>query len=109
MNVGTILLEWYPDPLFPPVFGVTVPEVIPSGSMRIGGDVPNGIVLHGVAPVSRTIDLFDTDTNVHVARTTSSPLDGTYEFANIADRNYFVICRGLPGERDQIWSNVSPV
>lgn len=86
-----------------------VKTVISSGALRIGGDAPNGLVLHGVAPVSRTIDLFDTDTNAHVARTTSSPLDGTYEFPNLSDRNYFVICRGLPGERDQIYNNVSPV
>ena len=91
------------------IFTLTEKVTLPSGTLRIGGDAPSGLVLHGVAPVSRTIDLFDTDTNAHVARTTSSPLDGTYEFPNLSDRSYFVICRGLPGERDQIYNNVSPV
>lgn len=93
------------------------PVVIPSGSLRIGGDSPNGLVLVGDAPASRIVDCFTRDmlsdppVLVHVARTISSG-SGTYAFLNLSARaqGYDCIIRGDigSGERDVIISGVHP-
>lgn len=84
---------------------------LPSGSLRIGGDSPNGLVLVGEAPAARNVDLFDRETKVFVASTTSG-VDGTYSFSNLSARSegYDVIIRGIigSGERDIIIPGVHP-
>lgn len=84
------------------------PTVLPEGSLRVAADNPAQVIL-GNAPVSRIIDIFDTETNVHVARTVSSAIDGTYSFGQLPNREYFVICRGINGENDTIHTRVAPV
>ena len=81
---------------------------VPPGDKRIAADNPSRVIL-GNAPVSRIIDIFDTATNIHIARTTSSAIDGTYSFGQLPAREYFVICRGINGENDTIHTRVAPV
>lgn len=85
--------------------------VLPSGSLRIGGDSPDGLVLVGAAPAAREVRLFDRETGVLVATTTSAS-DGTYSFAGLSARaqGYDVIGRGNlgDGERDFIVPGVHP-
>lgn len=82
---------------------------IPTGTLRIGGDAPTGVVTLSGLPVARTVDLFDRDTNIHLSRTTSSAIDGTFGFSNLSTRAYDIIIRGNAGERDVIIPNVLPV
>jgi hypothetical protein len=91
-----------------PICPFSIINSIPPGNKRIAADNPSKVVL-GNAPVSRVIDLFDKETNVHVARTISSPIDGTYSFEGLPDREYFVICRGINGENDSIHTRIRPV
>lgn len=88
---------------------VSSPTTVPSGTLRIGGDPPTGVVLSGMAPVSRTIDLYDRDSKVYVATTSSSAIDGSFQFSNLSNRQYDVIIRGIGTERDIIIPNVTPV
>lgn len=86
-------------------------KAVPSGALRIGGDSPGGLVLVGTAPAARTVDLFDRETRVFVA-TTSSAGDGTYAFAGLSARTegYDVVIRGViaSGERDVIVPGMQP-
>lgn len=88
-----------------PVVAPDLVLVLPVGSLRIGGDSPDGLVLVGTAPAARTVDLFDRATCAHVARTTSAG-DGTYAFTGLSARpdGYDVCIRGEigSGERD-VW------
>jgi hypothetical protein len=85
--------------------------VLPSGSLRIGGDAPDGLVLVGTAPAAREVRLFDRETSVLVATTTSAS-DGTYAFTGLSARTegYDVVIRGViaSGERDDIIPGVQP-
>lgn len=85
--------------------------VVPSGSLRIGGDSPNGLVLVGAAPAARVVDLFDRETRAFVA-TTISASDGTYAFPGLSARpeGYDYIIRGNidAGEKDYIGCGVHP-
>jgi hypothetical protein len=91
---------------------IPVTRYFPSGALRIAGDSPSGLVLVGMAPASRTVDIFDRETKVLVATTVSAG-DGTYEFTNLSSRTegYDVIIRGviLDGERDVIIPGVHPI
>lgn len=86
--------------------------VINPGELRIGGDPPNGLVLVGISPASREVRLFDRETSVLVAITTSSG-SGTYSFDNLSTRTegYDVVIRGdiNAGERDVIIPGVHPI
>jgi hypothetical protein len=82
---------------------------IPAGTLRIGGDTPTGVVTLSGLPVARTVDIFDRDTNIHISRTTSSAIDGTFNFSNLSTRAYDIIIRGEAGERDAVIPNVLPV
>ena len=86
-----------------------VATTLPSGSLRIGGDAPNGLVLAGAAPAARTVDLFDRELRLWVA-TTVSASDGTYAFTSLCARTegYDVCIRGAAGERDVWLSGVHP-
>lgn len=77
--------------------------VLPSGTLRIGGDSPNGLVLSGGAPAARTVRLYDMETGVLVAETTSAS-DGTYTFTGLSARpeGYCVWIMGAAGERGHI-------
>jgi len=87
------------------------------GSLRIGGDSPNGLVLVDGEPASRIIDVFTRDTVneapelVHVKRTTSA-IDGTYAITGLSARTegYDVCLRGIiaNGERDVWLAGVHP-
>lgn len=85
--------------------------VLPSGTLRIGGDSPDGLVLVGTAPAARVVDLFDRETRVFVATTTSAS-DGTYAFSGLSARThgYDVVIRGViaSNERDVIVPGVHP-
>lgn len=85
--------------------------VLPAGSLRIGGDSPDGLVLVGAAPAARTVDLFDRETRAFVATTTSAG-DGTYAFTGLGARaeGYDVVIRGViaSSERDDIIPGVHP-
>jgi hypothetical protein len=91
-----------------PIYQFPLFNTVPPGDKRIAADNPARVIL-GSAPVSRIIDIFDKETNVHVARTTSSAIDGTYSFGQLPNREYFVICRGINGENDTIHTRVAPV
>jgi len=87
----------------------TLPFVLPDGSLRIGGDAPDGLVLAGVVPASRTVRVYDRETGGLVAETTSAG-DGTYAFTGLSARaeGYDVQIMGNAGERDLIVSRVQP-
>jgi hypothetical protein len=89
-----------------------VNEYVPPGELRVAGDSPTGLVLVGMAPASRVVDVFDREFKVLVASTTSAG-DGTYEFTNLSARTqgYDVIIRGViaSNERDVIIPGVHPV
>lgn len=91
---------------------IPFPIVLPSGTLRIAGDSPNGLVLVASAPASRVVDLFDRETGTLVGRTTSSG-SGTFSFENLSARTegYDVVIRGNinVGERDVIFPGVHPV
>jgi hypothetical protein len=82
---------------------------LPHGSLRIGGDAPYGLVLAGSAPAARTVRVYDRETGVLVAETTSAG-DGTYAFAGLSARTegYDVQIMGNTGERDVIVPRVQP-
>lgn len=108
-NENTHVLARLPAVSFIRIKEVSTPTTVPSGTLRIGGDPPTGVVLSGMAPVSRTIDLYDRDSKVYVATTTSSAIDGSFQFSNLSNRQYDVIIRGIGTERDIIIPNVTPV
>lgn len=85
--------------------------VLPSGTLRIGGDSPGGLVLVGTAPAARVVRLFDRETGVLVAETTSAS-DGTYSFTGLSARTqgYDVVIQGViaSNERDVIIPGVQP-
>lgn len=101
-----IIDDYLPQLLIP------VTPFFPQGTLRIGGDSPSGLVLVGMSPASRVVDLFDRETKVLVASTTSD-FDGTYAFTGLAARTegYDVVIRGtiLSGERDVIIPGVHPI
>lgn len=82
--------------------------VLPSGTLRIGGDSPNGLVLSGGAPVARTVRLYDMEIGVLVAETTSAS-DGTYTFTGLSARpeGYCVWIVGAAGERGVVIPGVA--
>lgn len=86
-----------------------VKVVLPSGSLRIGGDSPNGLVLSGGAPAARTVRLYDMKTGELVAETISAA-DGTYSFSGLSARpdGYGVWIVGAAGERGVINPGVNP-
>jgi hypothetical protein len=89
----------------------TVRATISTGALRIGGDAPDGLVRVGGAPAARVVDLFDRESRVFVATTTSAS-DGTYAFTGLAARTegYDVVIRGVvsSGERDVIVPGMQP-
>jgi hypothetical protein len=93
----------------PPSFDTAWIIGIPSGSLRIGGDAPNGLVLNGLGPVSRTIRLYDRETGALVDETISAG-DGTYAFTGLSARTqgYDVQIMGISTERDIIIPRVHP-
>lgn len=80
------------------------------GSLRIGGDSPNGLVLVSGVPASRPVWILDMETGVVVAQT-NSDTDGTYNVPFLSARTdgYAVWIRGVnPGERDYFIPGVHP-
>ncbi len=92
-----------------PVFVDNLAPVIPTGVLRIGGDFPTGVVTLSGVPVARTVDIFDRNQKILVSTTTSSAVDGSFQFLNLPNRAYDIIIRGEVGEKDIIISNVLPV
>lgn len=86
-----------------------VAVLLPPGSLRIGGDSPDGLVLAGGAPAARTVRLYDMETGVMVAETTSAG-DGTYAFTDLSARTegYAVWIMGDAGERGVIIPGLHP-
>lgn len=108
----TVAPDVWPNPsIRAPYFGHDVRLVLPAGTLRIGGDSPGGLVLVGTAPTARVVRLFDRETSVLVATTTSAG-DGTYAFTGLSARpqGYDIIIRGNigAGERDIIVPGVHP-
>lgn len=93
------------------LYDAAIAPELPSGSLRIGGDSPSGLVLVGAAPAARVVDLFDRELRLWVATTTSAS-DGTYAFAGLSARTqgYDIVVRGViaSGERDVIVPGVQP-
>lgn len=110
-NAPGSLLVTKPTATIKTVFVIASQPVLPPGSLRIGGDSPDGLVLVGTAPAARVVRLFDRATGVLVAETTSAG-DGTYAFAGLSARTdgYDVVIRGViaSGERDDIIPGVQP-
>lgn len=93
-----------------PVFLTQVPRlVLPSGSLRIGGDSPDGLVLSGGAPAARTVRLYDMETGELVAETASNGA-GVYAFGGLSDRaeGYAIWIVGAAGERGHIIPGLHP-
>lgn len=92
-----------------PVISPDVRLVLPSGSLRIGGDSPNGLVLSGGAPAARKVRLYDMETGELVAETISAS-DGTYSFSGLSARTegYCVWIVGAAGERGYLIPGVHP-
>lgn len=86
-----------------------VKVVLSSGSLRIGGDSPNGLVLSGGAPAARKVRLYDMETGELVAETISAA-DGTYAFTGLSARpeGYAVWIVGAAGERGYLIPGVHP-
>lgn len=82
---------------------------LPAGALRIGGDSPNGLVLSGGAPASRTVRLLDMETGALIAETTSNG-SGIYSFTGLSARTdgYAVWIVGAAGERGIIIPGVHP-
>lgn len=83
--------------------------VFPSGSLRIGGDSPDGLVLSGGAPAARKVRLLDMKTGFLVAETTSNS-SGVYAFTGLSDSDlgYAVWIVGASGERGVIIPDMHP-
>lgn len=83
--------------------------VLPAGSLRIGGDSPDGLVLSGGAPAARTVRLLDMATGELIAQTVSSGA-GVYSFTGLSDRSagYAAWIVGATGERDIIIPGLHP-
>lgn len=108
----TVAPDVWPNPsIRAPYFGHDVRLVLPAGTLRIGGDSPDGLVLSGGAPAVRTVRLYDMETGELVAETISAA-DGTYAFTGLSARpqGYDIIIRGNigAGERDIIVPGVHP-
>ena len=107
LEVAIPTRAWRTTLIAPPLVGA----VLPSGTLRIGGDAPDGLVLVGAAPAARTVDLFDRESKAHVATTVSAG-DGTYSFTGLSARTegYDAVIRGViaSGERDVIVPGVHP-
>lgn len=82
---------------------------LPEGALRIGGDSPNGLVLSGGAPASRTVRLLDMETGALIAETTSNG-SGIYSFTGLSARTdgYAVWIVGAAGERGIIIPGMHP-
>jgi hypothetical protein len=83
--------------------------VLPSGSLRIGGDAPYGLVLVSGVPAARKVRVYDRETGVLVLETMSD-IDGTYPATGLPARTegYDVQIMGNTGERDVIVARVQP-
>lgn len=111
LNLTTDLDSAWPNPSIRTVTpaGGNLQVVFPSGSLRIGGDSPDGLVLSGNAPAARTVRLYDMETGELVDETTSAG-DGTYAFTGLSARTegYGVWIVGNAGERGVIIPGVDP-
>lgn len=85
------------------------PFVLPTGSLRIGGDSPSGLVLAGGVPAARVVRLLDMASGELIAQTTSAG-DGTYAFSGLSARTdgYATWIVGATGERGVINPAVMP-
>lgn len=91
------------------IYDEPIAFILPTGSLRIGGDSPNGLVLVNSAPAARVIRLLDMKTG-QLIRETISANDGTYSFGEIGTRpdGYAVWFVGNVGERGLIFPGVNP-
>lgn len=107
---ATLATSGYPTQALLPVRqAFPLPFALPPGSLRIGGDSPDGLVLSGGAPAARTVRLLDMETGQLVAETVSSGA-GTYAFSGLSDRTegYAVWIVGDTGEAGLILPGIHP-
>lgn len=91
------------------IFEQGTPFVLPSGTLRIGGDSPDGLVLVDNSPASRVVRLYDMETGELVSQTYSAG-DGTYALSGLVSRTqgYAVWIVGGIGENGLIIQDVDP-
>lgn len=73
-----------------------------NGSGYIAGETPDGLVMFNGSPAVRTLDLFDRETRIAVASTTSAS-DGTYRFNGVSVTRVFdVRARGIDANENDL-------
>lgn len=101
--------QQYPHTWAQGIVALSAAFTLPGGSLRIGGDSPDGLVLAAGSPAARVVRLLDMESGELIAETTSEG-DGTYAFSGLSARTdgYCIWIVGNSGERGVINPSVMP-